>query len=90
MHRVEGGIRVDGQAQWQDGETGLYYLRARQYDPATGRFTSADPLGYGGGDNLYAYAENNPVARTNLTRCLTGRSSAEQVAARKHRPAQVP
>jgi RHS repeat-associated protein len=27
-----------------DAETGLYYLRARYYDPAVGRFISPDPL----------------------------------------------
>ena len=25
-------------AQWQDAATGLYYLRARYYDPTAGRF----------------------------------------------------
>ena len=41
---------------------GLYYMRARYYNPATGRFISEDPLGFGGGDvNLYVYAGNNPV-----------------------------
>ena len=43
---------------------GLYYMRARYYDPTVGRFISEDPLGFGGGDvNLYAYARNNPVNR---------------------------
>jgi RHS repeat-associated protein len=41
---------------------GLYYMRARYYDPSVGRFVSEDPLGFGGGDvNLYAYVRNNPV-----------------------------
>lgn len=43
--------------------TGQYYLRARRYDPATGRFTQPDPSGLAGGQNLYAYAANNPVTR---------------------------
>jgi RHS repeat-associated protein len=30
--------------QYQDVESGLYYLRARYYDPSTGQFTSFDPL----------------------------------------------
>lgn len=50
-----------------DGSTESYYLRARHYDPGTGRFTQADPLGYGGGDNLYAYAGNNPTTLTDPT-----------------------
>ncbi len=29
-----------------DGDTGLYYGRARYYDPGTGRFLSEDPVGY--------------------------------------------
>jgi len=41
---------------------GLYYMRARYYDPTIGRFISEDPAGFGGGDvNLYAYVGNNPV-----------------------------
>jgi RHS repeat-associated protein len=41
---------------------GLYYMRARYYDPTVGRFISEDPLGFGGGDvNLFAYVSNNPI-----------------------------
>jgi RHS repeat-associated protein len=29
---------------------GLYYMRARYYDPAVGRFISEDPIGFAGGD----------------------------------------
>ncbi|MEW6278500.1 MAG: RHS repeat-associated core domain-containing protein, partial [Candidatus Eremiobacterota bacterium] len=44
-----------------DGDTGLYYLRARFYDPTMGRFTTRDPIGYAGGNNVYAYVGNNPI-----------------------------
>jgi len=45
-----------------DPETGLNYNRARYYNPATGRFISEDPLGFGGGNpNVYAYVGNNPT-----------------------------
>ncbi|MDF2804183.1 MAG: hypothetical protein K0S61_4088, partial [Anaerocolumna sp.] len=48
-----------------DEETGLYYLRARYYDPALGRFINEDsvegqvnnPLSL----NLYTYCYNNPT-----------------------------
>jgi RHS repeat-associated protein len=38
-----------------DTETGLYFFRARYYDPGVRRFVQEDPIGYGGGGNLYAY-----------------------------------
>ena len=47
--------------EW-DKEIGLYYYRARYYDPMEGRFISKDPIGFAGGDvNLYRYVQNNPV-----------------------------
>src|SRR6202162_4021538 len=47
-------------ARESDTETGLYYYRARYYDPASGRFLSEDPLQfYGGGANFYRYAFNS-------------------------------
>ncbi len=49
-------------ARRYDEETGLYYYRARQYNPDWGRFLQADPSGYGDGLNLYAYVGNSPVS----------------------------
>ncbi|WP_438498618.1 RHS repeat-associated core domain-containing protein, partial [Paenibacillus sp. IHBB 3054] len=54
-----------------DEETGLYYLRARYYDPSIGRFLNEDtvegqidnPLS----QNLYTYVSNNPLIYTDPT-----------------------
>lgn len=46
----------------ENDQTGLYYYRARYYDPQLKRFVSEDPIGLAGGDtNLYRYTYNNPV-----------------------------
>ena len=57
-----------------DSETGFYYLQSRYYDPAIGRFISADAI-----DvlilspfelinkNLFAYCDNNPIVRLDIT-----------------------
>ncbi|HSC72504.1 MAG TPA: RHS repeat-associated core domain-containing protein, partial [Candidatus Methylomirabilis sp.] len=51
--------------QEQDPETGLYYYGARYYNPALGRFISADNLVPDAGDpqtlNRYSYVRNNPI-----------------------------
>lgn len=47
-----------------DAETGLYYYRARYYDPTIGRFISEDPVGFTGNKDVYRYAENSPVNET--------------------------
>jgi RHS repeat-associated protein len=44
-----------------DSETGLYYYRARYYDPQIGRFISEDPMNTSAGLNFYQYALNNPI-----------------------------
>ena len=41
--------------------SGLVLTLYRAYDPVTGRWLSADPLGEAGGVNLYAYVYNNPI-----------------------------
>jgi|GEM_PF-686870 len=48
-----------------DAESGLYYYRARYYDPEIGRFISEDPIGFASGDvNFYAYVGNSPLVYT--------------------------
>jgi RHS repeat-associated protein len=44
-----------------DSETGLYFFRARYYDPSVRRFVQEDPIGYGGGGNVYAYGNGGPL-----------------------------
>ena len=46
------------QGQYLDREIGLHYNTFRFYDPDVGRFTTPDPIGLAGGDNLYQYAPN--------------------------------
>jgi RHS repeat-associated protein len=47
-----------------DAELGIYYYRARYYDPATGRFLGEDPKGFDAGDaNFYRYVGNQPTGR---------------------------
>ncbi len=41
--------------------TGLYFYRARYYNPTFQRFASEDPIGFAGGINLYAYAGDSPT-----------------------------
>ncbi|MFL6139472.1 MAG: RHS repeat-associated core domain-containing protein [Frankiaceae bacterium] len=46
-----------------DRDTGLVRFGERDYDPATGRFTTKDRLLLEGGLNAYAYADGDPVNR---------------------------
>jgi RHS repeat-associated protein len=50
--------RYQGEAL--DAETGLYYLRARYYDPTVGRFLNVDPM-TDEGEHPYEYADADPV-----------------------------
>lgn len=47
-----------------DFTTGLYDYGFRDYSPATGRFTTTDPIRYG--RNWYAYVSNDPVNYVDL------------------------
>ena len=50
-----------GQFGIQADENGLLHMRARYYSPELKRFINADPAGFDGGMNWYAYANNSPL-----------------------------
>ena len=54
--RVACPLRFPG--QYADDETGLHYNRHRYYDPVSGRYTTADPLGLAPADDPYGYVLN--------------------------------
>ena len=43
-------------------ENGLLNMRARYYSPYLMRFLNADPIGFSGGQNWFAYANGDPVS----------------------------
>ena len=63
-----GGVRVSTgtpptsrfPGQWFQSETGLHQNWMRDYDPATGRYMQADPLGLVDGASVYGYARQSP------------------------------
>lgn len=56
----EFAMRFPGQRY--DAESGLHYNVQRDYDPASGRFVTSDPLGLQGGISTYGYVKGNPLA----------------------------
>jgi RHS repeat-associated protein len=60
--------------EWRDGATGMYYLRARYYNPAMGAFVSQDVLET---PNRYAYVGGNVVNRVDPSgKCWVNNSSS--------------
>ncbi len=61
-------LKYTGAYQDSTSGEGNYYLRARNYNPDTGRFTGTDPMPQPGpAISAYAYAENNPLSYTDPT-----------------------
>lgn len=50
-----------------DPETRLYYDRASDYSPLLNRFLQTDAVGYTADMNLYAFAGNDPLNKTDAT-----------------------
>jgi RHS repeat-associated protein len=65
--------------QQTDADSGLQYLRARYYDPGTGRFLGQDPLTgsmrNGQTQNPYPYVVNSPTNWTDPTGMCLGLGS---------------
>ncbi len=72
VERIENNLRFQG--QYFDAETGLHYNRHRYYDPDAGRFIHQEPIGLGGGENLYLYVLN-PVGWIDLMGLISAPSS---------------
>lgn len=48
-------------ALWLGPQLDMYFMRARWYEPKSGRFLSEDPKGLAGGLNPYIYGQDDPV-----------------------------
>ncbi|KIT17881.1 RHS repeat-associated core domain-containing protein [Jannaschia aquimarina] len=53
--------------QWFQAESGLHQNWMRDYDPTTGRYIQADPLGLVDGASVYGYALQSPMRWTDPT-----------------------
>ncbi|TQV65784.1 RHS repeat-associated core domain-containing protein [Aliiroseovarius halocynthiae] len=53
-------MRCRAAGQWFQSESGLHQNWMRDYDPTTGRYIQADPLGLVDGASVYNYALQNP------------------------------
>jgi len=56
---------------WESNSTGMYYMRARWYDPELGRFASEDPCGLADGTNLYTFAGNDAINGHDPSGCIS-------------------
>jgi len=57
---------------------GLYFYKARVYDPMTGRFLQNDPIGYESDLNMYAYTRGDPVNRSDPSGMATDDDNKKQ------------
>ncbi|MFD1259673.1 RHS repeat protein [Entomomonas asaccharolytica] len=58
-NQITMNLRFPG--QYYDQEIGLHYNGFRNYNPNTGRYIQADPIGLRGGINTFTYTYNNPI-----------------------------
>ncbi|WP_081965762.1 RHS repeat-associated core domain-containing protein [Paenibacillus sp. FSL H7-0357] len=81
---IQNSFKYAGEIYDAEMEKGLYYLRARYYDPSIGRFLNEDtyegqidnPLSL----NLYTYTHNNPLLYIDPTgNCIWDACVAESI-----------
>ena len=59
--------------QLRDRESGKSYNYFRDYDAATDRYGSSDPIGLRGGVNTFAYAKAQPISQFDSKGLFTGK-----------------
>jgi RHS repeat-associated protein len=70
-------FRYNGQAGVVTEKNGLLFMRARYYSPNLMRFLNADPIGFSGGSNWFAYADGNPISKSDpFGLCADGGNSS--------------
>jgi RHS repeat-associated protein len=57
-------FQYNGQWGVQTDSNGLLNMRARYYSPNLMRFLNADPIGFSGGQNWFAYADGDPISKS--------------------------
>lgn len=79
---IELSLRFPG--HHYDAETGLHYNRFRYYSPELARYLQPDPLGIGGGLNLYAYTPS-PLGQVDVRGLTCPECEAKGRAAREEK-----
>jgi len=70
----QSGEPDQGSLQWSDPPAnGLHQNWMRDYDPTTGRYLQADPLGLVDGASVYGYVRQSPMRYTDPTGECLGR-----------------
>ena len=64
-------VRYRFHGRERSAATGLVNFRMRWYDPVTGRWLSKDPIGLGGGLNLFAFCDGDPISREDAYGCAS-------------------
>ena len=69
-------FRYVGQYGVQYEDASLYFMRARYYDPNTGKFLSEDPIW---STNLFAYGDNNPILNNDPSGLVTVQGTLSKI-----------
>jgi RHS repeat-associated protein len=68
---IKTNITLRFPGQQYDADTNLHYNQQRDYNPYTGRYVQADPIGLAGGTNVYGYVGGRPSSQADVSGTTT-------------------